>query len=404
MLGETFIVQLKKLTDMKYLMTLFIATLYFQVLAQNVGINTSAPHSSSALEIFGTDKGFLMPRLFLSERNAIAQPAEGLMIYNLTDSCFSYFDGIVWRNLSDTSALATTTTTSVSDSVEGITVMFEYGDTISVGDAVAVGDGISCYRHAFGGGADYLGTGPGAEFAQTFRTSSKARFISAVHILVDHHNYSVFEMSLRHVSNGEPVGGDINGEVSSYNIGAAGTRYVRRFRLAFDNPVPVEPDSTYALIFKGSSGAFYRSLFDTYAEGNIVASYDSGATWTSWLDQDLWFEAFEVITEQGSVYPTEPGIGLGAVLAPPFIGNSQYPATSTPGDIMKNFVGIALEDGLPGEMHLVQISGVYSGFSGLSVGSLCRLGFVPGSTTMSGSYQIIGMSIDTNKVLLRPEY
>lgn len=50
--------------------------------AQGVGIGTVAPDSSSALHIFSTDKGFLMPRMTSEQRDFIIMPAIGLMIYN----------------------------------------------------------------------------------------------------------------------------------------------------------------------------------------------------------------------------------------------------------------------------------------------------------------------------------
>jgi hypothetical protein len=50
----------------------------------NVGIGTAVPNSSSVLEIASNNQGFLMPRLSTPERDAIINPATGLMIYNST--------------------------------------------------------------------------------------------------------------------------------------------------------------------------------------------------------------------------------------------------------------------------------------------------------------------------------
>lgn len=52
--------------------------------AQVVGIGTVVPDSSSALDIYSIDKGFLMPRMSSAQRDLIILPATGLMIYNLT--------------------------------------------------------------------------------------------------------------------------------------------------------------------------------------------------------------------------------------------------------------------------------------------------------------------------------
>lgn len=46
-----------------------------------VGIGTSKPHASAVLDIYSQSKGFLLPRLNLNQRNAIDNPAIGLMIF-----------------------------------------------------------------------------------------------------------------------------------------------------------------------------------------------------------------------------------------------------------------------------------------------------------------------------------
>lgn len=53
-------------------------------LFSQVGIGTLDPDHSAALDITSSSKGLLIPRLTTSERNLIALPATGLMIYNVT--------------------------------------------------------------------------------------------------------------------------------------------------------------------------------------------------------------------------------------------------------------------------------------------------------------------------------
>lgn len=66
-----------------------------------VGIGTTTPDSSSLLEIKSTSKGLLIPRMTQTQKNAIASPAEGLLIYqkNAT-SGFYYYDGTAWKAVS----------------------------------------------------------------------------------------------------------------------------------------------------------------------------------------------------------------------------------------------------------------------------------------------------------------
>ena len=62
--------------------SIFFILFAFQIcgLAQ-VGIGTTTPASSAALDVTSTSKGFLPPRMTTAQRNAISSPALGLMIY-----------------------------------------------------------------------------------------------------------------------------------------------------------------------------------------------------------------------------------------------------------------------------------------------------------------------------------
>ena len=47
-----------------------------------VGVNNSTPDASAILDVTSTSKGLLPPRMTTSQRNAIASPAQGLIIFN----------------------------------------------------------------------------------------------------------------------------------------------------------------------------------------------------------------------------------------------------------------------------------------------------------------------------------
>ncbi len=65
------------------------------------GIGTASPDASSLLEIKSTTKGFLTPRMTLVQRNAIATPGKGLLIFqtNATPG-FYYYTGSAWAPVS----------------------------------------------------------------------------------------------------------------------------------------------------------------------------------------------------------------------------------------------------------------------------------------------------------------
>ncbi|UBM57648.1 hypothetical protein LAG90_12565 [Marinilongibacter aquaticus] len=69
---------------------------------QNVGIGTKAPDNSAVLDIQSQDKGLLIPRMSMEQRDAIQAPASGLMIYQTDkEAGFYYFNGVSWLPLAD---------------------------------------------------------------------------------------------------------------------------------------------------------------------------------------------------------------------------------------------------------------------------------------------------------------
>ena len=56
--------------------------------------------ASAILQANSTTKGFLPPRMTTTQVNAIATPAEGLIVHNTTNNGVAYFDGTNWGYLS----------------------------------------------------------------------------------------------------------------------------------------------------------------------------------------------------------------------------------------------------------------------------------------------------------------
>ncbi|MFZ4706609.1 MAG: FG-GAP repeat protein [Bacteroidales bacterium] len=85
---------------MKNLMFLLILALGIKVNAQvAINANSALPDNSAMLDISGTSKGVLLPRMTSIQRKAIVNPATGLMVFDTDKSCFYYFDGSVWQAL-----------------------------------------------------------------------------------------------------------------------------------------------------------------------------------------------------------------------------------------------------------------------------------------------------------------
>jgi hypothetical protein len=63
----------------------------------SIGIGTILPNASAALEVNSTTKGFLLPTMTQNQRNAIATPATGLLIYQSDNTPgFYYYNGAAW--------------------------------------------------------------------------------------------------------------------------------------------------------------------------------------------------------------------------------------------------------------------------------------------------------------------
>lgn len=81
---------------------------YSQTVVVTDDANYTSGNSSSVLDIKSTSKGLLIPRLTNAERNAIASPANGLMVYQ-TDgtSGFYYFNGTAWISFTTSAGVNT---------------------------------------------------------------------------------------------------------------------------------------------------------------------------------------------------------------------------------------------------------------------------------------------------------
>ena len=90
----------------KALTILVFLALTIPGMAQNVGIGTTTPNTSAQLDVSSTTKGFLPPRMTTTDRNAIASPAIGLIIYNTTTNSLEIRNSSAWVSLATPSTTA----------------------------------------------------------------------------------------------------------------------------------------------------------------------------------------------------------------------------------------------------------------------------------------------------------
>ena len=77
---------------------LLLAVLVTGITFAQIGINTSNPEPSAALDITSTTGGLLVPRMTEAQRDAISSAATGLMIYQTDGTAgFYYYNGSSWE-------------------------------------------------------------------------------------------------------------------------------------------------------------------------------------------------------------------------------------------------------------------------------------------------------------------
>ena len=72
----------------------------FAAVAQGVGVGTTTPAASAVLDVTSTTKGVLLPRMTAAQRDAIASPAQNLLVFQ-TDGTpgLYYYSNTAWVNL-----------------------------------------------------------------------------------------------------------------------------------------------------------------------------------------------------------------------------------------------------------------------------------------------------------------
>ena len=61
----------------------------------NVGINCT-PNANAILDVTSTTKAFMPPRMTTTQRDAIASPTAGMVIYNSTTNVLNFHNGTIW--------------------------------------------------------------------------------------------------------------------------------------------------------------------------------------------------------------------------------------------------------------------------------------------------------------------
>ena len=149
---------------MKNIFTLIAAVLITATTSAQVGIGTTTPDASSALDITSTTGGLLVPRMTAAQRDAITSPAQGLIIFctdcalgegELQIKLTSSWKNTIGGDVNDPYTLA------IGDTYQGGVVFYLDGN--GGGLIAAPSDQSSaawgCYQQSIGGTSSAVGTG-----------------------------------------------------------------------------------------------------------------------------------------------------------------------------------------------------------------------------------------------------
>ena len=213
----------------------------------NVGIGTNTPSASAQLEILSSNKGLLIPRLTQVQRNAIAAPATGLMIYQIDNTQgFYYYNGAAWTSVtSGSGTINVVPKFTTSGTILGNSLIQDNGTNLGINIAPAIQYQLNLYRNQL------TANGDGQHALYAFRTRDSQN---------NGTSYSVA------ASNSATAGYNFWGDL--YTFGVAGYSYNDYTRTG--GTLGAQESGTYwgSLGYKNSANATYGAYgTSAYASG-----------------------------------------------------------------------------------------------------------------------------------------
>ncbi len=132
----------------------------------NMGIGTASPDVSALLDLTSTTRGLLPPRMTTTQKNAIATPATGLIIYDTTLNLLQIYNGSTWISVAPIVAFVTREVPS--GTINSSNTVFTLAFTPTVGSEEVFLNGI--LQNA--GGNDYSISGATITFTNAPLTGS----------------------------------------------------------------------------------------------------------------------------------------------------------------------------------------------------------------------------------------
>lgn len=178
------------------LCTLFIFSILSLNLGAQVTVNDASNSSgtSAILEISSDDKGMLMPRMSSTEKEAIASPAIGMMVFDTTESKYYYYNGNEWTAASLSPAFISDndldTRVEIEELINSDEINFEApgGEPVTMNNqGIFMATDVYIGREGNGNTSEELAAHPGSGgSATTFTGSDWQSFISNGNFKLDY--------------------------------------------------------------------------------------------------------------------------------------------------------------------------------------------------------------------------
>ena len=180
-----------------------------------VGIGTVSPDESAILDVTSTTKGFLLPRMDDVQRDAIPNPAIGLLIYLIDGSqqCLQVYNGTSWENIycPTTNTVPTALNLAVSGALnvsETLTASYTYQDADSDAEDTSL---YQWYRADDASGTNEIAISGATGLSYSLTASDESNFVS----------FGVTPMAVSGALTGLEVKSNFLGAIGAVNTSAA---------------------------------------------------------------------------------------------------------------------------------------------------------------------------------------
>jgi hypothetical protein len=324
------------------------------ILPGQMGIGTSTPNSSAALDVTSITQGLLFPRISTANISSISSPATGLIVYNSTTNCLECYNGSSWQNVScpcssvpNAGAITGSTALCASSSgnvysIAAVANATYYTWTVPAGASITAGAGTTSITVTFGStsgnisvtASNSCGTGSTSNLAVTLYSPLSSPATPSGNTSPSFNSSFTYTIA--------PVSGAVSytWSVSSTNATITSGQGTTSVSILFNSTATTLNICVYATNPCGNSTTSCLSVTSSCPHGTASFSFNGGNNYSGTLQ--TWtvpgcITSITIVATGGSGGPSGGGVGgLAAVVT--------ASTTVTPGDVLNILVaGMGIE-------------------------------------------------------------